>query len=117
MVNRSKIALKALPYIAGVIFIGMWMTAMDVSSELSMMTDTGFNLYHDQIDVQVFWLQSRACMVLPPDGYLTHCVYVASISAIPALTVLLLIVLAAFAMLRRRQGPVNANVTRSRNPQ
>ena len=117
MVNRSKIALKALPYIAGAIFIGMWIAAMEVSSELSMITDSGFNLYHDQIDVQVFWLQSRACMVLPPDGYLTNCVYVASISAIPVLTVLLLIVLAGFAILRRRQGLVNANVTRSRNPQ
>ena len=117
MVNRSKIALKVLPYIAGVIFIGMWIAAMDVSSELSMMTDTGFNLYHDPIDVQVFWLQSRACMALPPDGYLTNCVYVASISVIPALTVLLLIVIAAFAILRRRQGSVNAKVTRSRNLQ
>jgi len=105
MVNRSKIALKILPYIAGVIFLGMWIAAMDVSSELSMMTDSGFNIYHDQIDVQVFWLQSRACMVLPPDGYLTNCVYVASISAIPVLTALLLAVLTVFAILRRRRAP------------
>jgi len=104
MVNRSKIALKILPYIAGVIFLGMWIAAMDVSSELSMMTDSGFNIYHDQIDVQVFWLQSRACMVLPPDGYLTNCVYVASISAIPVLTALLLAVLTVFAILRRRRA-------------
>ena len=105
MVNRSKIALKILPYIAGVIFLGMWIAAMDVSSELSMMTDSGFNIYHDQIDVQVFWLQSRACMVLPPDGYVTNCVYVASISAIPVLTALLLAVLTVFAILRRRRAP------------
>ena len=105
MVNRSKIALKILPYIAGVIFLGMWIAAMDVSSELSMMTDSGFNIYHDQIDVQVFWLQSRACMVLPPDGYLTNCAYVASISAIPVLTVLLLAVLTVFAILRSRRAP------------
>ena len=117
MVNWSRIALKALPYIAGVIFIAMWIAAMNVSSELSMMTGTGLNLYHDQIDVQVFWLQSRACIVLPPDGYLTNCVHVASISVIPALTALLLIVLAVFAVLRRRQGPMNAKVGRSRNPQ
>ena len=104
MVNRSKIALKILPYIAGVIFLGMWIAAMDVSSELSMMTDAGFNIYHDQIDIQVFWLQSRACMVLPPDGFLTNCVYVASISAIPVLTTLLLVVLTVFAILRRRRA-------------
>ena len=117
MINRSKIALKILPYIAGVIFLCMWIAAMDVSSELSMMSDVGFNLYHDQIDVQVFWLQSRACMVLPPDGYLSNCVYVASISAIPALTALLLAVLIVFAMLRKREGPPNdVNATRSRNP-
>ena len=116
MVNRSKIALKVLPYIAGVIFLGMWIAAMDVSSELSMMSDTGFNLYHDQIDVQVFWLQSKACMVLPPDGYLTNCMYIASISAILVLTVLLLVVLVLFAILRRREGVTNANVTRSQSP-
>lgn len=118
MVNRSKIALKILPYIAGVLFLGMWIAAMDVSSELSMMTDAGFNLYHDQIDTQVFWLQSRACMVLPPDGYLTNCVYVASITVIPVLTSLLLIVLGLYAVLRKRAGPANAdaNATRSRSP-
>jgi hypothetical protein len=116
MVNRSKIALKVLPYIAGVIFLGMWIAAMDVSSELSMMTDTGFNLYHDQIDVQVFWLQSKACMVLPPDGYLANCVNVTSISAIPALTALLIVALSVYAILRRREGLAKANPTRSQSP-
>ena len=118
MATRSKIALKILPYLAGVIFIGMWIAAMDVSSELSMMTDTGFNLYHDPVDVEVFWLQSRACMILPPDGFLTNCVYVASISVIPVLTVLLLAVLTVFAILRKREGLPNAdvNATRSRSP-
>jgi hypothetical protein len=111
MINRSKIALKVVPYIAGVIFLGMCIAAMDVSSELSMMSDAGFNLYHDQIDVQVFWFQSKACMVLPPDSYLTNCIHIASISAIPVLTALLLIVLALFTMLRRREGPTDANVT------
>lgn len=116
MVNRSKIALKVLPYIAGVIFLGMWIAAMDISSELSMMSDAGFNLYHDQIDVQVFWFQSRACMVLPPDGYLTNCMYISSISFVPVLTVLLLVVLALFAIVRRREGVTSVNVTRSQSP-
>ncbi len=116
MVNRSKIALKVLPYIAGVIFLGMWIAAMDISSELSMMSDAGFNLYHDQIDVQVFWFQSRACMVLPPDGYLTNCTYISSISLVPVLTVLLLVVLALFAIVRRREGVTSINVTRSQSP-
>jgi hypothetical protein len=88
---------------------------MDVSSELSMMSDAGFNLYHDQIDVQVLWGQSKACMVLPPEGYLTNCIYIASISAIPVLTALLLAVLALFAMLRRREGLTNVGVTRSKS--
>ena len=115
MFNR-KIALKVLPYIAGVIFLGMWIAAMDVSSELSMMTDIGFNLYHDQIDVQVFWLQSKACMVLPPDGYITNCIYIASINVIPVLTTLLLVVLVLFAILRRRERLTHVNVTRSQSP-
>jgi hypothetical protein len=115
MVNRSKIALKVLPYVAGVIFLGMWIAAMDVSSELSMMSDTGFNLYHDQIDVQVFWSRSEACMVLPPDGYLTNCMHIASITAIPVLTAILVAVLALLAILRRRERLTNANVTRSQS--
>jgi len=116
MVNRLKITLKILPYVAGAIFLSMWIAAMDVSSELSMMTDAGFNLYHDQIDTQVFWFQSKACMVLPPDGSLTNCVYVASITAIPVLTALLLIVLALYAVLRKREGTGDASATRSRSP-
>ena len=114
MVNRSKVALKALPYVAGVIFLGMWFAAMDVSSELSTMSDAGFNLYHDQIDVQVFWLQSKACMVLPPDGYVTNCTYIASISVIPALTVLLVVVLALYGLVKRRGG--GSNLGRPQNP-
>ena len=101
---------------AGVIFIGMWIAAMDISSELTMMTDTGFNLYHDPIDVEVFWLQSRACMILPPDGYLANCVYIGSIRAITALTVLLIIVLLGYMILRRREGPANATPALARNP-
>ena len=105
-----------LPYFAGVIFIGMWIAAMNVSSELSLMTDAGFNLYHDPIDVEVFWLQSRACMILPPDGYVANCVYIASIRIILILTILLGIVLAVYVILRRRERLVKIRATPARNP-
>ncbi len=114
MVNRSKVALRVLPYVAGLIFLSMWIAAMDISSELSMMSDAGFNFYHDQIDVQVFWLQSKACMVLPPDGYVTNCTYTASISVIPVLTILLVFVLALYGLVKRRGG--GTNLGRPQNP-
>lgn len=103
MTNRTRIILKILPYVAGAIFAGMCVAALDVSSELSMMEDSGFNLYHDAVDIKVFWLESRACMMLPPDGYLTNCTYLVSISAIVVLTVLLALVLVTLMIFRRRK--------------
>ena len=116
MVNRSRIALKILPYVAGVIFIGMWIAAMDISSQITMMTDTGFTLYHDPIDVEVFWLQSKACMILPPDGSLANCVYIGSIRTVTVLTVLLVIVLLGYAIVRKRENPRNVTPAPARNP-
>jgi Fe2+ transport system protein B len=95
--------LKILPYIAAVIFGGMFVAAMDVSSTLSYMQDTGFNLYHDQVDVIVNWFESKACMVLPPVGYVTNCVYIGSITAVVVLTVLLAAVLVMLMILRRHE--------------
>jgi hypothetical protein len=117
MTNRTRIILKILPYLAGVIFAGMCVAALDVSSELSMMEDSGLYLYNDPVDIKVFWLESRACMMLPPDGYLTNCTYLVSISAILVLTVLLATVLATLMMFRRRERSSDASATRPQSLQ
>ena len=95
--------MKILPYIAAVIFGGMFVAAMDVSSTLSYMQDTSFNLNHDEVDVIVNWFESKACMVLPPVGYVTTCVYIGSITAVVVLTVLLAAVLVTLMILRRHE--------------
>ena len=112
MINRTRIILKMLPYIAGVIFASMCLAALDVSSELSMMEDSGFNLYHDSVDIRVFWFESRACIVLPPSGSLADCEYLPSISAILVLTALLALVLVALMIFRRRERFSDPNATR-----
>lgn len=116
MVNRPKIALKIVPYIAGIVFAGMWVTAIHLSSEISSLQNTGFNLYHDPVDVQIFWFESKACMVLPPDSYLANCVYIRSIGVISVLTISLLVVLFTYMVLRRHVRIENLIAKQPRSP-
>jgi hypothetical protein len=97
-----KIALKVLPYVAGALFVTMWAVGMQVSSELAAIEDSGLSLYHDPVNVQVYWLQSKACIILPPNNYLSKCTYVPGIGQITILTVLLAAVLLAYAIIRRK---------------
>ena len=101
--NRIKIVEKILPYIAGVLFFGMWVTAMDVSSQLSLMEDAGLGMYHDPVPVKVFWFESKACMVLPPNDYFSNCTYIAGIRIIILLSFLLAVVLIPYMMIRRKR--------------
>ena len=113
MISRKKIVLRILPYVAAVIFGGMFVAAMDVSSTLSSMQDSGFNLYHDQVDIIVNWFASKVCMILPPDGYVTNCVYVGSISAIMVLTGLLVLVLVVLMFLRKHENSISVGHSES----
>ena len=100
--------MRILPYVAAVIFGGMFVAAMSVSSTLASMQDSGYNLYHDQVDIMVIWFTSKACMVLPPDSYVTNCIYVESISLIVVLTSLLVSVLVILMILRKNYGIIAA---------
>ena len=113
MANRTGIILKILPYVAGVIFAGMCVAALDVSSELSMMEDSSFNLY-GPVDLRVFWFESKVCMMLP-DGSPANCTYLLSMSAILVLTVLLVLVLATLVIFRRRRRSLDATAMRPRS--
>ncbi|HKM77913.1 MAG TPA: hypothetical protein VJZ03_02455 [Candidatus Bathyarchaeia archaeon] len=99
---RTKTVLKILPYVAGALFAGMWAAAFEVSSELSVMENAGLSLYHDPVDVQVFWFQSKACMILPPDNYQSNCTQVSGVGVITILTILLMAVIIAYMILRRK---------------
>lgn len=100
--NPSRAAAKVLPYVAGILFAGMYAAAIDVSSQLSIIEDSGLRMYHAPVAVKVFWFESKACMVLPPDGYISNCNYLGGIRAITLLSVLLAVVLLAYAILRKR---------------
>jgi hypothetical protein len=102
--DKMKIGLRTLPYIAGITFAGIVVAGLAVSSDTEEMADTGYQLYHDTVDVHVYWLESKACVVLPPDGYQANCTYLGSITVMLVLTVLLIVVVAAYMVLRRNSS-------------
>lgn len=104
--NRNKIILKILPYVAGTLFAGMWAAAMEVSSELSGMENAGLNVYHDVVDIKVLWFQSRACIMLPPDNFQVTCRQVHGLGLITLFTILLIGVLIVYMVIRRKYGSV-----------
>jgi len=98
-----RVAEKILPYVAGVLFASMWAAAMDVSSHLSAM-DSQLGIYRDLVGVKVFWFESKACLVLPPDAYVSNCNYLGGIRAITLLSALLAVVLVAYMILRKKNA-------------
>ena len=105
MVRASKL-LKILPYIASVLLVSIFLIGLEISSETASLADTQQAYYTYPIDVQVFWLQGQACVLLPPDNYVAKCTYVQIIPLMHALTIVLVIVLAAYALLRKRVKPL-----------
>jgi hypothetical protein len=96
-----RVAEKVLPYVAGVLFVSMWAAAMDVSSHLSAMEDS-LGMYRDLVAVKVLWFESKACIVLPPDGYVSNCNYLGGIRAITVFSALLAVVLIVYMILRKK---------------
>lgn len=101
MVRASRL-LRILPYVAGVLMMGVFLVGVEISSETAALADAQQAFYPYPIDVQVFWLQGKACVVLPPDNYVTNCSYVLLVPIMHALTIMLLIVLGIYALLRKR---------------
>jgi len=98
-----------LRYSAAIIFAVIVLSGLQTSASTSSMQDLGYSLYHDPVDIYVLWLQSQACMVLPPDNLLTNCTVLPSIGATVALTVLLAIVLIAYVLVRKRRTTKTSN--------
>jgi hypothetical protein len=81
---------------------GVFLVGLQISSETAAIADAQQAFYQYPIDVQVFWLQGKACVILPPDSYVANCSYVTLIPLMHALTIMLLIVLGVYALLRKR---------------
>jgi len=99
---RASSLLKILPYVAGILLVGIFLVGLEVSSETAALADAQQAFYQYPIDVQVFWLQGKACVILPPDGYVATCSYVALIPLMLGLTIMFVVVLVTLGLLRKR---------------
>ena len=101
MVRASRL-LRVLPYVASILMISVFLVGVEISSETAALADAQQALYPYPIDVQVFWLAGKACVILPPDNYVANCSYVQLIPLMHVLTIILLVVLGVYAVLRKR---------------
>lgn len=98
-----------LRYVSSALFCGIVLAGLGVSADTSALQDAGSVpvQFLEPPNVIVNWLDSRACLALPPDNYVTNCTYLASIRVLEVLTVLLIAVLVAYAVLRRKAAMAN----------
>ena len=101
MVRASRL-LRVLPYLAGILLTCVFLVGTEISSETAALADAQQAYYMYPIDVQVSWLQGKACVILPPDGYVASCTYVPLIPVMLGLTLLMVIVLVIYGLLRKR---------------
>jgi hypothetical protein len=99
---RASRLLRVLPYLAGILFVGVLAIGLEISSETASLADAQQALYADPIDVQVFWLQGKACVILPPDGYIAKCNNLPLTTVMLTLTSLMVVVLVIYGLLRKR---------------
>ena len=101
MVRASRL-LRVLPYFIGILLVCIFLIGTEISSQTAALADMQQAFYAYPIDVQVFWLQGKACVILPPDGYVAQCSYVPLIPVMLGLTFMMVIVLVIYGLLRRR---------------
>ena len=101
MVRASRL-LRVLPFVAGILMVSVFLVGFEISSETAALADAQQAFYPYPIDVQVFWFQSRACVILPPDNYVANCSYVTLAPLMHVLTIMLLVVLGVYGILRKR---------------
>ena len=99
---QTKTLLRLLPYLAGIIFAAFALAGFEVSAETAALFDAQPTAIQETADIQVFWLQGKACVVLPPDAYVAKCTYLPIINVMLGLTILLVAVLVLYGLLRRR---------------
>ncbi len=99
---RARTLLRVLPYVVGILFVGVFLIGLEISSETAALADAQPVFYVDTVDVQVFWFQGKACAILPPDGSIGNCIYLPLISVMLALTILMAVVIVVYGLLRKR---------------
>ena len=99
---RAKTLLRVLPYIVGVLFVSIFLIGVEISFETAALADAQQAFYVDTVDVQVFWFQGKACVILPPDGAIGNCIYLPLISVMLGLTILMAAVIIVYGLLRKR---------------
>jgi len=99
---RAKTLLRVLPYIVGVLFVSVFLIGVEISFETAALADAQQAFYVDTVDVQVFWFQGKACVILPPDGAIGNCIYLPLINVMLGLTILMVAVIIVYGLLRKR---------------
>ena len=99
---RASSLLRILPYVVAILMASILLVGLEISSETASLADTQQALYTYPIDVQVFWLQGKACVILPPDGYVANCTYVELVPLMLTLTIMFVIVIVIYGLLRKR---------------
>jgi ABC-type Co2+ transport system permease subunit len=99
---RARTLLRVLPYIFGILFVGVFLIGIQISFETQALADAQPAPYLDMVDVQVFWFQEKACVILPPDGSIGNCIYIPLISVMLGLTILMIAVIIVYGLLRKR---------------
>ncbi len=99
---RARTLLRVLPYVFGILFVGVFLIGIEISFETQALADAQPAPYADMIDVQVFWFQEKACVILPPDGSIGNCIYIPLISVMLGLTILMIAVAVVYGLLRKR---------------
>jgi hypothetical protein len=99
---RARTLLRVLPYIVGILFVSVFLIGIEISFETAALADAQQAFYVDTVDVQVFWFQGKACVILPPDGSIGNCIYLPVISVMVGLTILMFVVIVVYGLLRKR---------------
>ena len=99
---RAKTLLRVLPYVVGVLFVSVFLIGIEISFETAALADAQQVFYVDTVDVQVFWFQGKACVILPPDGAIGNCIYLPLIPLMLGLTILMIAVIVVYGLLRKR---------------
>ena len=99
---RARTLLRVLPFVVGILFVSVFLIGIEISFETEALADAQPAVFVDTVDVQVFWFQGKACVILPPDGAIGNCIYLPLTSVMLSLTILMVAVIIVYGLLRKR---------------
>jgi len=113
---RARTLLRVLPYVVGILFVSVFLIGIEISFETEALADAQPAVFVDTVDVQVFWFQGKACVILPPDGAIGNCIYLPLTSVMLGLTILMVAVIIVYGLLRKRVNLLQEKRTRFSAP-